>query len=326
MNRYYVAAGALLLSTSTFALAADTKPIDENRVEAVKVATDAIVATDAKVATGSKSFEAGWDGSLAATKPDIAAGSETKAELASFDGGFDKPAWADTEGKLQTASLDAEPKLQSASLETDSKFGTAGLESDSKVETASLDSFDKAETAHTGMGGPLETDSATTASLTPQPATQNYPPCDPGPGDDRCIQLYEEGVRTQLASWNRPTGGLLDDSSATAMGGPYEPVAHGSAEAIDSAQGGPFEPVGNDAAEIAMNGDGAIDAAEGETLDSEMAASGAAAAESEVAQHSEFTGVGGPVEAQSGYPPCSPGPGDDRCIQLYEQGISGAGN
>ena len=46
----------------------------------------------------------------------------------------------------------------------------------------------------------------------------------------------------------------------------------------------------------------------------------------DVASHSDHQGVGGPVEAQSGYPPCSPGPGDDRCIQLYEAGVTGAGN
>ena len=33
------------------------------------------------------------------------------------------------------------------------------------------------------MGGPLE-----------EVATTSYPPCRPGPGDDRCIQLYERGV------------------------------------------------------------------------------------------------------------------------------------
>lgn len=32
--------------------------------------------------------------------------------------------------------------------------------------------------------------------------------------------------------------------------------------------------------------------------------------------------VAGPVT----YRPCRPGPGDDRCIQLYEAGITGAGN
>ncbi len=74
-----------------------------------------------------------------------------------------------------------------------------------------------------GMGGPYEEAYGSgSVSLTPRPATENYPPCDPGPGDDNCIQLYEPGVRDQLASWNRPTGGLADGSATTAMGGPYE--------------------------------------------------------------------------------------------------------
>jgi hypothetical protein len=38
-----------------------------------------------------------------------------------------------------------------------------------------------------GVGGPLE-------EVTTTRATTNYPPCRPGPGDDRCIQLYERGV------------------------------------------------------------------------------------------------------------------------------------
>ena len=74
-----------------------------------------------------------------------------------------------------------------------------------------------------GMGGPYEEAYGSgSVSLTPRPATENYPPCDPGPGDDNCIQLYEEGVRDQLAAWNRPTGGLADGSATTAMGGPFE--------------------------------------------------------------------------------------------------------
>ena len=35
--------------------------------------------------------------------------------------------------------------------------------------------------SHEGMGGPIE-------------ERTSYPPCDPGPGDDNCIQLYEPGV------------------------------------------------------------------------------------------------------------------------------------
>ena len=136
-----------------------------------------------------------------------------------------------------------------------------------------------------GMGGPL--DDSASIDLTPRPATIDYPPCSPGPGDDRCIQLYEPGVRAQLAGWNRENGGLAD-GSATAIGGPYEPV-DGSMN------------------DLAVRTDDKADSAE-------------------IADHSSFSGVGGPIEAQSGYPPCSPGPGDDRCIQLYESGVTGAGN
>lgn len=159
----------------------------------------------------------------------------------------------------------------------------------------------------TGMGGPLEEGGpVSTAELTPRPATTNYPPCDPGPGDDNCIQLYEPGVRAQLASWDQPTGGLADHSATTAMGGPYEPVD----DAVDETE------VANASLAIhsAMNGDGVVDTASGET------------AEVELAHATAHQGVGGPVEAQSGYPPCDPGPGDDRCIQLYEPGVTGAGN
>ena len=174
-------------------------------------------------------------------------------------------------------------------------------------ETASVDKVDKTAT---GMGGPIEqADAGAIADLTPRPATQNYPACDPGPGDDHCIQLYEPGVRAQLAGWNRPTGGLADGTATTAMGGPYEPVDEAAKVETASAD------IDSDAsADVGMNGDVAVDPAPGATSDTELAA------------HGELQGVGGPVEAQSGYPPCDPGPGDDRCIQLYERGVTGAGN
>ncbi|WP_129792501.1 hypothetical protein [Sphingosinicella sp. CPCC 101087] len=84
-----------------------------------------------------------------------------------------------------------------------------------------------------GMGGPYEdVYGAGSVSLTPRPADANYPPCSPGPGDDNCIQLYERGVRDQLASWSRPTGGL--QGSETAMGGPFEPADQSSQAAMSS--------------------------------------------------------------------------------------------
>jgi hypothetical protein len=156
-------------------------------------------------------------------------------------------------------------------------------------------------------------DDQSLAETTPQPAAGNYPPCSPGPGDDNCIQLYEPGVRAQLASWNAPTGTLADNSATDAMGGPYEPVDTTLAGAIggtaDTGMGGPDE------GDLAMNGDGAVDAGAGEIAADE----GGTAA---------YTGVGGPLEevttsATADYPPCSPGPGDDRCIQLYERGVTG---
>lgn len=36
----------------------------------------------------------------------------------------------------------------------------------------------------------------------------------------------------------------------------------------------------------------------------------------------DHAAMGGPLEAVN-YPPCSPGPGDDSCIQLYERGVTG---
>jgi hypothetical protein len=52
-----------------------------------------------------------------------------------------------------------------------------------------------------------------------------YRPCRPGPGDDRCIQLYERGVRSAYASWLRDHD-VEGERSEVAMGGPMEPVAH----------------------------------------------------------------------------------------------------
>ena len=99
------------------------------------------------------------------------------------------------------------------------------------------------------MGGPLVETAA--ADLTTRPASQNYPACRPGPGDDNCIQLYEPGVRTALAQWTAPTGGL-SDGTQVAMGGPEEElIADGATEA--------------EAEHLSMNGDGRVDEEMGET-------------------------------------------------------------
>jgi hypothetical protein len=151
-----------------------------------------------------------------------------------------------------------------------------------------------------GTGAPVDTLDSTTAygeaapvqtaalDLTPRPATRNYPACEPGPGDDSCIQLYEPGVRVALANWTGETGGFAGGSAAYAMGGPDE-----------------ADEIGYDAP---------IDTAMTDTADPAMPVA-----------HEADEGMGGPI-AETGYPPCSPGPGDDRCIQLYERGVTGEGN
>ncbi|MGZ8283203.1 MAG: hypothetical protein ACXWUN_09680 [Allosphingosinicella sp.] len=53
------------------------------------------------------------------------------------------------------------------------------------------------------------------------PAPLSYRPCRPGPGDDRCIQLYERGVRESYARWQR-TATMTAPPAEIAMGGPAE--------------------------------------------------------------------------------------------------------
>ena len=263
MKRITFAAAALLLGTSGFALAA------QNSAE-----------IDAKLEAGAKM-----------------AGAEKLAYLAALS----STASLEKEGAAAmnaTATAALEPKLSGIP-----RMQTVSWSEDPSPtgKTVAMASAEDVEGAHSGMGGPYEEIAARsdgTHDLTPRPAVKNYPPCDPGPGDDHCIQLYEPGVRQALASWNREGGGLWTGETEVAMGGPYEPV--------------------DGEAELAMNGDGTVDADKGETAATESVGA-------DLSHHSS-AGVGGPIEAQAGYPPCRPGPGDDRCIQLYEPGVTGAGN
>ena len=133
----------------------------------------------------------------------------------------------------------------------------------------------------TGVGGPYVAPTQVTSK-------GGYPPCDPGPGDDLCIQLYEPGVSTSTnlamnrnlgdgstmmanadtTNWTNEVG-----ATATGVGGPYEPVT--------SSTGAPYE------APIVRE--------EGPTEASDVAG--------------------------TDYPACEPGQGDDNCIQLYERGV-----
>jgi hypothetical protein len=324
MKRYYAAAGALLLGTSALAWAGS----------ADKTTIEPIVTSDAKLEMSSGKFV------TTDAKPFLVADSDLNVKkqwtpvYATLDQDLAKLALAETGAKLQTASADSWSDTDSgAKIETAALEDKVVADADATFQTASVDK----KTVETGMGGPLEEVAVSPAVVQPSNAdpehdargipvisdvafvppgfnglggavggpdeggAESYPACT-ATVTDNCIQLYERGVRASLAS--APTAKLEEESSTTAVGGPYEPV--------DA-----------DTTELAMNGDGDIDVAAGETTDGEIMV---ASADSGIATHSDYQGVGGPVEAQSGYPPCSPGPGDDRCIQLYEPGVTGAGN
>jgi hypothetical protein len=335
MKRYYAAASALLLSTSALAWSGST---NKDSVGPAAASGDGTELTWDKTTTGTEKPVLAADTGLTTTK-------DSKLEFASLDKDLEQLSVAETDAKVQAAALNGwdGAKVQTASFD-DSKLDTALTDGDAKVETAWVDTGAdaKIETASTddldstGMGGPLE-EVAPASGAVVEPSNANpehdargiavisdpafvppgyngmggamggpieggdnesYPACT-ATVTDNCVQTYERGVDASLAS-----SASKVDSDSTAMGGPWQPVYAES--------------------ELAMNGDGEIDVAKGEMIDSETEL--AVETDTAIATHSDYQGVGGPVEAQSGYPPCSPGPGDDRCIQLYEPGVTGAGN
>ena len=333
MKRTFIAAASLLLGTSALAAASAAQDKFDKSADmsvASKLMTGAIAKSDFAMTKTAKSAAANGSADLAMGSPleelDGKATGKTQYAQKAADFGFAKneramamkSVSAGMGGPLEPVDASAKPLMADASYWDDPiiaakhseaaalKGGMGGpletVDDSAKPIMADASYWDdpiiaakhsEAAALKGGLGGPLEEAKTASLDLGPRAAADNYPPCSPGPGDDRCIQLYEPGVRAQLASWNQGTGGLADGKVATGMGGPYEPV------------------------DLALN--------------NEMAADHDLAAVKpddnvELAQHSEFSGMGGPIEAQSGYPACSPGPGDDRCIQLYEPGVTGAGN
>ena len=234
MKTYYIAAAALLVGTSAMAWQPKDAWLDSK--DGDKVAT------------------AAWDGAKMAKADGLTV---AKTDFDTAKSGVMAATWDDLGRAQADPGLDRDLGRRSRqgrrlkTVETVAVDPTAG---DPDLDLAEEPADDLTVASEPAMGGPLE--DATTgdinmaaADLATRPAAQNYPPCRPGPGDDNCIQLYEPGVRTALASWNRPTGGLAGETQ-TAMGGPYEPVDEATAE-------------------TAMNGDGDVDMAMGETEQSE---------------------------------------------------------
>lgn len=120
----------------------------------------------------------------------------------------------------------------------------------------------------------------------PTPVSTEYPACSGAESEDRCIQLYERGVRTSAnLAMNAEMRG---NSSGETMLAENDPSMTMPADGNYTGQGGPYEDV--DPADLAA-----------------------------------MSGVAGHA-TQTDYPPCPRSDAADSCIQLYERGVTGDGN
>ncbi len=322
MRKFLVTAAALTLGTSALAWA----PMHED----AHAAAGADMAMESKTAwnagKGAKSV-AGWTGKSGSTMASTALGMY-QAATATWGDGMTSAAWGEKGEELVPAAF---AKWQDPTVQT-----AAAVQMEAKPVSAEGSFYADADApamgkprAHAqGVGGPYEAvdaRSATGANLSQQAEFKNYPPCDPGPGDDHCIQLYESGVRTQLAHWNREGGGLWTGNAAVAMGGPYEPAAEGTKPAASDDHASMDHSVHAGTATGSADMSATVD--QKPAADATMTASVTKpAATTETIVATTPGAIGGPIEERTGYPPCDPGPGDDRCIQLYESGVTGQGN
>lgn len=187
MKTFVMAAGALLISTSALAYDGGKKMDSELAAKSVKIETSG---QEAKIVPASA---VSWN--EPALQPERGA------------------SWAEAVHHVQL--------LNDAPLSADTAEGDPDLDL-----AVNPDDVDQSAVAHRyqGVGGPEEPIDGDSADLAPRPAAGNYPACRPGPGDDNCIQLYEPGVRENLAAWTQPTGGLAGEEIQTADAGAVDEV------------------------------------------------------------------------------------------------------
>lgn len=290
MKKILLTAAALTFGTSAFAWTTMQEDVHNGAAKVEAVDKAGIEWDGDKGATAStKSIDKG-----AMTSAEMGTYETAMATLASYMAATDHhvvPAafahWTDPTAGTASAKVADDGDVEIAMVDFKSKADVGG------VQTASADD---AGATYGGMGGPLE-------------EAASYPPCDPGPGDDRCIQLYERGVPEALAAWKGA-------DSNVGMGGPYEPAAEAAKPAATGEVSGKTADTMPADGDHSAHGDMA-----GATSDAPAAAKPAADATTPAVPGS----IGGPIEQRSGYPACS-ATVTDSCIQLYERGVTGQGN
>ena len=281
MKKLPIAAAALLFGTSAFAMVPSNEPTGAwvDKEPWTVTGTTALSAAAADALQPQPAAADWWD----ADKPAVAA-DDAGAELKTAD-----KMKADLASSDDFSAMDEEWEAAAAAKlagEAESEAPPESRVEADAMETSVLD--EEPVPVEVGVGGPYEPVETAAADLAPRPAAQNYPACRPGQGDDNCIQLYEPGVRQQLAAWNRPTGGFagagetqVADSATETERLNQQSLAESSA-ALQNAQmaaasadtqvavGGPYEPVDEAAlSETAMSGDGSVDTAMGEVSEDE---------------------------------------------------------
>lgn len=221
MKKMILGAGALLLSSTAFA-----GTVHANSVN------DPLTPASTAYATG-----AAWAMSPALQSAAVQAGMNHVHPAAETDWLGDQLAakgmWSDKAVSSLYGEFDSTMSYEEAAAFTGDKNDepTAAQMSEKQSWLAQNDAsgevdLDAGKGEMDGQGGPFEAADADSERT-------EWPACRPGPGDDRCIQLYERGVSRAYAQWSA-------GRSRMAMGGPEETV---TAKA-DSATGPTTEPTG----------------------------------------------------------------------------------
>lgn len=201
MRKMILGAGALLLSSTAFA----------GTVHAASVNDPFTAASAAYANHAHPTAQTAWMGNSAAAK-DLWSDKSVSSLYGAFEGAMSyEEASAFTGDKNEALTATQVSEKQSWLAQSDATDDTQMAAGKGKMD---------------GQGGPFEAadaDSERTA----------WPACRPGPGDDRCIQLHEPGVRRAYAQWSAGRARM-------GMGGPEEPV---TAKA-DTATGPTTEPTG----------------------------------------------------------------------------------
>lgn len=195
------------------------------------------------------------------------------------------------------AQVDSKPQATAkAGWDAGGKDAMGGKDGLSGKDAGVTDKF--AATDHEGMGGPLE---------------------EPSGKDGTSVKLASADVDGKFDTADMDMEGKFASADIDmASSDKLAATDHGMSGKAEAGIGGPEEPIASAKQATDRNSSEPVEAAA--VTKNAAAPDGSTAGQGKEAH----SGMGGPEEATTEYPPCSPGAGDDRCIQLYERGVGGS--